>query len=259
MYVYSFYDYDIVDGAYNGRDGYYDPPTNKMYVNASAFASDEQMIETFFHEAGHAVGVNSGNVSEDVQLRQAIVSDTKDYITGHLDKHGEELTDAEKAHVLNAFLSGRSPESVIQSKWSGAYVVPNPPDHLTDREAEVYSKVVKSCYYELATGPYGNDTMAPDVLPGVTNNAITSGGGHPRNYNSSEKAGDSYWYFANGLMRDRVPQEAWAEHFSSLFTGDQYAIANNANLMSDSVNRMNEIAAVTARQYIQKVKSASGT
>lgn len=255
MYVYSFYDYEIKNGAKNGQKGIYIDEDKTMYVDASAFASNEQLIRTFFHEAGHAVDYHAGIVSNEDQLREKIVSDTKKYITGHLDKHGEKLTDAEKAHVLDAFLRGKA----LESTKIGPIIISNPPDHLSKKEKKVYHEIVKSCYYEFKSGPKGSDVIAWDVMTGVTNNAMISTGGHQREYSGYEKTGESYWYNANGEMTVYVTMEAWAEHFSSLFTGDQCAIANNANMMSDSVNRMNEIAAVTARQYIQKVKSSSAT
>ena len=249
MYVYSFYDYDIVNGASSGYDGIYKSKENKMYVNAAAFASEEQLIEIFFHEAGHAVDANAHYASHDKRLRKAIVSDTEKYITGHLNKQGWYLTDAEKKHVLKAFMSGKSPESEVRVIKGGYEIISNPPNNLSQRERNVYHEIVESCFYEFRAGPIGNDVIASDVMTGVTNNAMTSAAGHPRAYTGFEKTGESYWYTWYGTMKDNVTKEAWAEHFSSQFTGDQSAIESNASLMGDSVKRMNEIAVNVSIEY----------
>lgn len=249
MYIYSFYDYDIVNGASSGYDGIYKSKENKMYVNAAAFASEEQLIEIFFHEAGHAVDANAHYASHDKRLRKAIVSDTEKYITGHLNKQGWYLTDAEKKHVLKAFMSGKSPESEVRVIKGGYEIISNPPNNLSQRERNVYHEIVESCFYEFRAGPIGNDVIASDVMTGVTNNAMTSAAGHPRAYTGFEKTGESYWYTWYGTMKDNVTKEAWAEHFSSQFTGDQSAIESNASLMGDSVKRMNEIAVNVSIEY----------
>lgn len=233
IYLYSFYDYEIKDGRSNGYNGIYQPSDNTMYVNSSAFSSDESFIDCYFHETGHAIDTNAGDISTNGFLLQYLQIDTESFINKKIDLYGSDLTDAQKRNVLQAFMDGDSKET--------SFFFGNPtghaPNDLSSAEKKVYNKVVQSSYYELRNTSYESDCMPWDILTGMTNNTITSGGGHRKDY-----AGDYYWFDSQGERTGLECKEAWAEYFSSMMTGDTESQRDNAAYLPQSSSYMNRIA-----------------
>jgi len=256
MYIYSFCEYDIKNGSNGDAKGVYMPDENTMYVDADAFFTDGQMMEVFFHEAGHAIDFNSGTRTDhDGELFKQIERDTKDFIMEYIDDYGKKLTPTEKQEVLNAFMSGEWEEATLQTDWNPfnpkrKNAVADAPTYLSEEAQRVYEEVVQEAYSDLYWMPSGNDVIVGDVIPGMTNNVITSGGGHRKN----DVGYDNYWFNPDGTRTGKECLEAWAEYHSSQFTGDSRAQNCNTEHLPNAVERMSEIAEERAEYFKTKAK-----
>lgn len=241
LYLYSFYEYEIKDGASSGYSGIYKSAENAMYVDSSAFANDEDFIDCYFHETGHAIDGNAGQFTKNSDLLQKLQTDTENFINEKIDVYAEGLTDAQKDNILQAFMNGDAQETSFTSKGTP---VGYPPDHLSSAEKKVYNKVVKACYTELQTTAYESDCMPWDIMTGMTNNTITSGGGHRKDY-----AGDYYWFDPNGNRTGLECAEAWAEYYSAMMTDDADSKETHREYFHDAAKYMSETAKNVAQEY----------
>ena len=246
IYVYLFFAYRRATGAHNGFNGVFVPYENKMYINMQAQITEQAFLQTFFHETGHAVDHNSGRISQTAALFQALQEDTRDFIRVPLAYYGSALTEPQKQRVLDAFLSGKCAEATIES---GA-PVGHPPAWLDAEEKEVYNKVVQACYYMLMRAPHQSDTIAWDVMTGITNNAITSGGGHLKAYAKT----NYYWYGPNGRPTGNAESEAWAEHYSAIANSDTEAIDVNRQQMPHATVVLGQLADTAAQRFRRKYR-----
>ena len=254
IFVYSFYDYQKTNGKYEYRrsdgtlasyTGVYVPSQDKIYVDRASRPTQEAFLLTYFHESGHAADGNANTFTRNDGLYKALEADTKAFIQKPLDLYGGDLTDAQKQHVMDAFMSGACEEATVEN----GKPVGHPPAYLSKEEKELYNKVVQYNYYELKKTPYQSDTIAWDVMTGMTNNAMTSGGGHLKSY-----SGQNYWYGTNGQHTNAACSEAWAEHYSSIINGDSAAIEANRSQMPNATKYMDQLASEAAKHYRKKVR-----
>ncbi len=241
IYLHSFYQYDIQSGAAHGYSGAYVPTDNTMYVDSTAFATEESFLDTYFHETGHAIDRNAGNLSTSTRLLRHITTDTENYINSKIDIYSDGLTPVEKSHVLQAFMSGDARET--STNWLGK-PTGYPPADLNSAEKQVYRKVVQACDAELRNTSYESDCMPWDIINGMTNNTLSSCGGHRKDY-----AGEHYWFDTDGNRTGNECSEAWAEYYSSMMTGDVDSQSDNTAYLPNASDYMSLIAQGAAQRY----------
>jgi len=240
LFIYSFYKFELKNTSHGRYTGAYNPADNTLYCDTTNIVDDESLIDIFFHEAGHAIDATNNRLSRTDELLEKLESDTKNFIIPKIAIYGDELTSEQKERVLQAFMSGTSSETSFSAFWGNPQ--PHAPEHLSSAEKKVYDKVVKHCYAVLKATSYENDCMPHDILTGMTNNTISSNGGHRKDY-----AGDYYWFNPNGQRTGAERSEAWAEYYSSMMTGDATSQAANTRYMKESTECMAKIAENAAK------------
>ena len=241
IYLYSFYQYDIQSGAAHGYSGVYVSAENTMYVDPNAFSTEKSFQDTYFHETGHAIDRNAGNLSTSTRLFSQITTDTENDINSKIDVYADGLTPAEKNHILQAFMSGDARET--STNWLGK-PTGYPPADLSYAEKQVYKKVVQACDADLRNTSAESDCMPWDIINGITNNTLSSYGGHRKNY-----AGEYYWFDSGGNRTGHECHEAWAEYYSSMMTGDVDSQSDNTAYLPNASNYMDLIAQGAAQRY----------
>ena len=250
LYLISLFDYKCSTKE-NHATSYYSDQDNTVHIGRDV--APNNFINVFFHESAHAIHLNlNGNDDSYASSRQlagqkiydALTADVRNSITDRLSdmssEDDEAYTAAQMQIIAGSFINGEAEPLFESTEYDKDTLITACMDVKTLLESE------------MSLIPNSNASMVSDIYGGVTNNKIIGNMGHPVKKLSPDGTAFYYWYDEDGNPTGNQVNEAWAEYFSAIITGDEYNIQNNEFYFPTAAEELDELEDILLKLYLER-------
>ena len=251
LYLISLYDYKCSTKE-NHATSYYSDGDNTVHIGRDV--APNNFINIFFHESAHAIHLNlknsEGSDAARSQIEQkiydALLNDVRNSIMDRLSSLSAEDEETYTAEQL-LMIADSFVNAAAQPEFDLAAA-----DYDEDTLTKACMDVKAALEGEISLIPNSNASMVSDIYGGVTNNKIIGNMGHPARKLGPDGTVFYYWYDEDGDSTDNQVNEAWAEYFSAIITGDEYNIENNELYFPTAANEMKELEEILLKLYMER-------
>ena len=253
------------NGIYIDDEGKKYSLDNTIYINKNTVSSSQLTQSTWFHESGHAMDFNAGelsHMSNTKELFEVMMADATGYIEIMIDNFllGQTLAEPERDKIVQSILGSQRgyPEwNESSEEWEVNPIEISNPLTLVVRD-QVLDWINALAREENITRVNADAYMVTDCLNGLLDNeayesyGITSNGYMIFNGTSLKAYGhfsDDYWYDQNGEPTMAQCREAWAEFFAAKMTNNADALASNQLFFPETCAYLEDMAKEMLAHY----------